>query len=140
MRAYLERKDLSISFFQLPPQLGDEINVGADALGLCCRQTGTVLPPWGHVENGLLLPTHQDILRWIMAVARVGHGGDEHAKTRWGERVGGGGAARAIIKECEPAGRRGASAGGLTPGRGKGVGGISRETLLSPLGPLPHCM
>ena len=35
--SYLERDNLSISFFQLPPQLGNEVYVGADALGLCRR-------------------------------------------------------------------------------------------------------
>lgn len=30
--SHLERDNLSISFFQLPPQLGDKVYVGADAL------------------------------------------------------------------------------------------------------------
>ena len=34
MRGHLEVSNLSISFFQLPPQLGNKVYVGTDALGL----------------------------------------------------------------------------------------------------------
>ena len=53
--ANLETCNFCIPLFKLPPQFGNQVDVGTDALRLRCRQALPMFPPWTHWGRVFLL-------------------------------------------------------------------------------------